>query len=247
MGTRFCFFVAATYVRPIALLIPFILIGLVFLGEFNFKQLLSATVVTVLTMAILITPWAVRNYNLFGEVVLISTNGGPVFWMGNNSDSSGEYIPLPEDLVFESETERADYFKSKAIDHIKEEPGLFAKRLAKRFIDYYRSENIGVNWNIDGIKQQGLEQTVFSLKLISSAFWILLVLMAVYGAIKLIRNDGFYNALTVTPIFALIAYNTALHTIIASGDRYHFPIIPFIGILAGYGIYELLKRRVKAQ
>lgn len=236
------FFVAATYVRPIALLIPFILIGLSFLRGFNFKQLLRSTVVALITMTILITPWAVRNYNLFGEVVLISTNGGPVFWMGNNPDSKGEYMPLPEDLVFESETDRADYFKSEAIKYIKEEPGIFAKRLAKRFVDYYRSENIGVNWNIAGIKQQGFEQAVVPLKLISTAFWILLVILAVYGAIKLIRNDGFYNTLTMTPIFALIAYNTALHTIIASGDRYHFPIIPFIGLLAAYALVEIKDR-----
>lgn len=233
------FFVAAIYVRPIALLIPFILIGLSFLRDFDLKQLLSSTVITVLTMAILITPWAVRNYHLFGEVVLISTNGGPVFWMGNNPDSTGEYMPLPEDLKFESETERADYFKSKAIQHIKEEPAIFAKRAAKRFVDYYRSENIGVNWNIEGIQQKGFEQAIFPLKLVSSTYWILLVFLAAYGAITLIRNDGFYKALTMTPIFVIIAYNTILHTIIASGDRYHFPVIPFIGLLAAYALFSI--------
>jgi 4-amino-4-deoxy-L-arabinose transferase-like glycosyltransferase len=153
------FFVAATYVRPIALLVPFILIGLSFLRGFDFKQLFSSSIVTVITMTILIAPWAARNHDLFGEFVLISTNGGPVFWMGNNPDSTGEYMPLPENLKFDSETERADYFKSEAIKHIKQEPGIFAKRLVKRFVDYYRSENIGVNWNIEGIKQQGLDKT----------------------------------------------------------------------------------------
>jgi len=235
------FFVAATYVRPIALLIPFILIGLSFLSNFHFKKLLISSVITVLTMAILITPWAVRNYNLFGEVVLISTNGGPVFWMGNNPDSSGGYMSLPEDLVFESETVRADYFKEEAIKHIKEEPGIFVKRLAKRFIDYYRSENIGVNWNLEGIKQQNLDKTVFPLKLISSAYWLLLVLLAIYGTVKLVRINGWNNALTATPIFVLISYNTILHTIIASGDRYHFPIIPFIGMLAAYALFQIKK------
>lgn len=236
------FFVAATYVRPIALLIPFILIGLSFLRGFNYKQLFSSSIVTLITMTILITPWAVRNYDLFDEFVLISTNGGPVFWMGNNPDSTGEYMPLPENLEFDSETERADYFKSEALKHIKEEPGIFAKRLIKRFVDYYRSENIGVNWNIEGIKQQGLDKTVLPLKLISSGYWVLLVLLAVYGGIGLIRSEGFYNATTATPIIALIGYNTVLHTIIASGDRYHFPIIPFIGLLAAHALFKIKNR-----
>ena len=207
------FFVAAIYVRPIALLIPFILISLSFLRGFDFKQLFSSSIVTVITMTILIAPWAARNYDLFDEFVLISTNGGPVFWMGNNPDSTGEYMPLPKDLEFDSETERADYFKSQAIKHIKEEPGIFAKRLVKRFVDYYRSENIGVNWNIEGIKQQGLEKTVLPLKLISSGYWVLLVLLAIYGAIRIIQSEGLYEAITATPIIALIVYNTALHTI----------------------------------
>lgn len=237
------FFVAATYVRPIALLIPFILIGLSFLRGFDFKQLFGSSLVAVITMTILIAPWAARNYDLFDEFVLISTNGGPVFWMGNNPDSTGEYMPLPENLEFDSETERADYFKSEAIKHIKQEPGIFAKRLVKRFVDYYRSENIGVNWNIEGIKQKGLDKTVLPLKLISSGYWVLLVLLAVYGGIGLIRSEGFYNAITATPIIALIGYNTALHTIIASGDRYHFPIIPFIGLLAAYALFRIKNRQ----
>lgn len=236
------FFVAATYVRPIALLIPFILIGLSFLRGFDFKQLFSSSIITVITMTILIAPWAARNYDLFDEFVLISTNGGPVFWMGNNPDSTGEYMPLPKDLEFDSETERADYFKSEAIKHIKEEPGIFAKRLVKRFVDYYRSENIGVNWNIEGIKQQGLDKTVLPLKLISSGYWVLLVLLAVYGGIGLIHSEGFYNAITANPIIALIGYNTVLHTIIASGDRYHFPIIPFVGLLAAYALFRIKNR-----
>ncbi|AFI84251.1 ArnT family glycosyltransferase [Methylophaga nitratireducenticrescens] len=236
------FFVAATYVRPIALLIPFILIGLSFLRGFDFKQLFSSSIIIVITMTILIAPWAARNYDLFDEFVLISTNGGPVFWMGNNPDSTGEYMPLPKDLEFDSETERADYFKSEAIKHIKEEPGIFAKRLAKRFVDYFRSENIGVNWNIEGIKQQGLDKTVLPLKLMSSGYWIFLVLLAIYGGIRIIRSDGFYNAITTTPIIALISYNTALHTIIASGDRYHFPIIPFVGLLAAYALFRMKSR-----
>lgn len=236
------FFVAAAYVRPIALLIPFILIAITFLHTFNFKQTILASIVTVLTMAILISPWAMRNYDLFGEVVLISTNGGPVFWMGNNPDSTGEYMPLKQGLHFDSEVERADYYKSQALAHIKEEPALFVRRMAKRFVDYYRSENIGVVWNLEGIKAINAEKMVMPLKIISSGYWLLLVILSIYALVVLIKERGLIPVSLQTPIIALIGYNTVLHTIIASGDRYHFPIIPFIGILAGYALFRLIER-----
>jgi hypothetical protein len=162
--------------------------------------------------------------------------------MGNNPESTGEYMPLPTDISFESEVERAKYFKQKAVNHIIDEPSLFFKRMGKRFIDYYRSENIGVVWNTGGIKHSELEGYVFPLKLISSGFWILVVLLSVYSLISLIKRDGLFQTLLITPIPVLLIYYTSLHMIIASGDRYHFPIIPLLAVLAAYSFQSIYKK-----
>ncbi|WP_417542122.1 ArnT family glycosyltransferase [Methylophaga thalassica] len=243
--TATLFFVCAAYVRPIALLLPFILLALHFLNHADWKRLFTSSMLVAITMAVLISPWAVRNYHLFGKPVLISTNGGPVLWMGNNPASSGEYMPLP-DIHFDSEVERANYFKEKALEHIKQEPMLFLKRAGKRFVDYFRSENIGVNWNIEGIKQKGAESLVLPMKLLSTIYWLSLVGLSVYAIGNLIKKNGFWQASISTPIFALLAYFVVLHVIIASGDRYHFPIIPLIALLSATSIkatYEKLKER----
>ena len=229
------FFAAAAYVRPIALLLPFILISISFLNKVDLKKAILDAAIASIVMAILIAPWAYRNYNLFGEPVLISTNGGPVFWMGNNPESKGEYMPLP-DIKFKSEVERAKYLKQAAIDHIKAEPIIFLKRMTKRLIDYYRSENIGIVWNINGIKQMDAESAVLSLKLLSSGYWMMILLLAIYGLLRLFKQQGIWQTLTITPIFALLGYFTVLHVIIASGDRYHFPIIPFLAMLAAHSL-----------
>lgn len=240
--TATLFFVCAAYVRPIALLLPFILIALSFLSDTDWKKLFTTTTLTVITMAVLISPWAVRNYHLFGEPVLISTNGGPVMWMGNNPESNGEYMPLP-DIHFDSETERADYFKQKALEHIKHEPFIFLKRAGKRFIDYYRSENIGVNWNIKGIQQNNAENLILPFKLISSAYWFFLVLLSAIAVVFLVRKNGIWQSSISTPIFFMVSYFTVIHVIIASGDRYHFPIIPFIAVLAATIINHVISKR----
>jgi 4-amino-4-deoxy-L-arabinose transferase-like glycosyltransferase len=234
------FFAAAAYVRPIALLIPFILIGISFLSQVDLKKAMIQSIITSAVMAVLIAPWAYRNYQLFGEVVLISTNGGPVFWMGNNPDSKGEYMPLPE-IEFDSEVQRAKYLKQEAIEHIKAEPIIFVKRMAKRLIDYYRSENIGIVWNMGGLKQINADASLLTLKLVSSGYWMLILLLAIYGLWQLFKAEGFWQTITETPIFALLCYFTVLHVIIASGDRYHFPIIPFLAMLAAYTLHRVKK------
>src|SRR5206468_12248604 len=43
------------------------------------------------TMAMVILPWTVRNYLIFGEFVLISTNGGGTLLSGNNPSAWGDY------------------------------------------------------------------------------------------------------------------------------------------------------------
>jgi hypothetical protein len=162
--------------------------------------------------------------------------------MGNNPESTGEYMPLPTDINFESEVERAKYFKQKALNHISDEPTLFLKRMGKRFIDYYRSENIGVVWNTGGIKHAELGEYVFPLKLISSGFWILVVLLSAYSLISLIKRDGLYQTLLVSPIPILLLYYTSLHMVIASGDRYHFPILPLMAVLAAYSLQSIFQK-----
>jgi 4-amino-4-deoxy-L-arabinose transferase-like glycosyltransferase len=236
------FFTAAAYVRPIALLIPFILIFIVFLDKKNIKKTFLQLIVTIIVMASLIAPWAYRNFQVFGEPVLISTNGGPVLWMGNNPDSNGEYMPLPN-IKFESEVERAKYFKAEAIQHIQAEPLLFLNRMAKRLVDYYRSENIGVAWNKNGLNQIGAEPFILPLKVFSSGYWMLILLLAVYGGWRLVKTEGLLKTFTATPIFALLGYFTVLHMIIASGDRYHFPIVPFLAMLASISVQKISQKK----
>jgi hypothetical protein len=235
-------FVAAAFIRPIALLLPFILLSINFLQHWKLQQTIIRTMTVLIVMAVLISPWAYRNYLIFNTPVLISTNGGPVLWMGNNPESTGEYMPLPTDINFESEVERAKYFKQKALNHISDEPTLFLKRMGKRFIDYYRSENIGVVWNTGGIKHAELGEYVFPLKLISSGFWILVVLLSAYSLISLIKRDGLYQTLLVSPIPILLLYYTSLHMVIASGDRYHFPILPLMAVLAAYSLQSIFQK-----
>lgn len=234
-------FALATYVRPIAVLIPFILIATSFINKPQFSSHLKSSVCVLLTMAIVISPWSYRNYQLFDSFVLISTNGAPVLWMGNNPNSTGEYMPLL-DIEFSDEVERSKYYKQQAIEHIKSEPSVFIQRFFKRFIDYYKSETIGVHWNNEGITKALGESWLTPLKIQSTLYWTAILLLSLFGGVKILTTGRKERVYLTNPAFVLIAYFTVLHSIIASGDRYHFPIIPFLAIFSAYTLNIFTKK-----
>jgi 4-amino-4-deoxy-L-arabinose transferase-like glycosyltransferase len=54
------------------------------------KRRPSLAAVVIVGAALVIGPWTVRNYNAYGRVVLIASEGGITFWTGNHPLSSGE-------------------------------------------------------------------------------------------------------------------------------------------------------------
>ena len=52
---------------------------------------IAKAAVVYAAMALVIVPWAVRNYLVFGEFVLVSTNGGGTLLSGNNPTAWGDY------------------------------------------------------------------------------------------------------------------------------------------------------------
>src|SRR6185436_6477752 len=68
-------------------------------------------VALVAAYAIVVSPATIRNYAVSGDVVLITSGGGEVFYTGNNEHASGHYRPpafVRPDPFFEHEDFRAE-------------------------------------------------------------------------------------------------------------------------------------------
>jgi hypothetical protein len=55
-----------------------------------FRRGLRPALLFVLGVAVVITPWAVRNYGHHGRFVIVASDGGVTFWTGNNPLATGE-------------------------------------------------------------------------------------------------------------------------------------------------------------
>lgn len=231
---------ASVYVRPVALLLA----PLAFLQEALVQRrpgrAFAACALACVVMLALILPWSLRNLQVFDRFVLVSTNAGANFWMGNNPDTNGGYMPLPETGIL-NEAELDRHLNQKAWEYIRQEPWAFVARSLQKALLLHERESIGVSWNEEGLERSFGRGVLLPLKILSLAYWWLMLAGAAYGLVLLLRQRPWLEFLSLPPLTAW-AYYTAVHGITVTGDRYHVPSDPFIAMLAAYALAALLTR-----
>ncbi|GET43149.1 glycosyltransferase family 39 protein [Microseira wollei] len=237
---------AATYVRPTAYLIPILFLFFRWLNTRESFKSLKATAIIFVLMAVLIAPWSIRNTMAFGQFVTISTNGGANFWMGNNPNSTGVFMNFPAEVYGMNEAERDKYLKSVALAHIKEKPLLFVWRCVTRLVDTHSRESIGISWNESGLKKRYGTGILLPLKIINQIFWMSVLGLALSGIVILGLQQGLLTTIT-HPTVVIWGYFAAIHAIIVAQDRYHFPSIPMIAILAAFTLTYWIDKKRKVQ
>ncbi len=244
-------FAAASYVRPTGLLLPIVLAGAQWVRAPRLRDIPAAAAcvaLALLVMAICIAPWAMRNDRLFGRTVLISTNGGSNLWMGNNPQSTGAYQEPPE-FPGKNEAERDALRGQLAREYILAHPAAFTQRTMLKAVRLHATETIGVGWNLKGLERAsprifGDEQgiAVRALKALSTAYWLLVLLLSIPGLFLLAKRSGIWQAVT-HPAVAVWAYFTAVHAVIVIQDRYHLPATPMIASLAALSLVQIMEPR----
>lgn len=232
---------AATYLRPPALLFPALMLMLD-LREVKSAPRLGATAALCwVALLALLAPWALRNKHHFGEYVLVSANSGANLWMGNNPESTGAYMDLPDDVMHLNTVQRDKVLKKRAVMHIKKHPVRFVLMSARRLFDTYNRETIGVAWNEKGLARWAGDSAQTLLKLAATGYYGLALLAGLAG----IGLLAWRHPLTFPFRHGAIlfwAYFAAVHAVVVSQDRYHLPSNPFIAMMAGVAVAALLAR-----
>jgi 4-amino-4-deoxy-L-arabinose transferase-like glycosyltransferase len=237
---------AACYVRTAALFIPILLLFLRWVNTREILRTLSAIVMVFILMALLIAPWSIRNTLLSGQFVMMSTNTGVSFWIGNNPNTvTGEHMDLPrEEIAGMNLAQREEYLKAEAIAYIKKEPIQFVIRTFKKLIRLHGHETIGVHWNKEGLVSRYGTGVLLPLKIVSQIYWLSVLGLALIGLILLGKRQGWLVMIT-HPLIIIWGYFAFGHAVTLVGDRYHFYSIPMIAILAAFTLAYLLDMKQK--
>ncbi len=233
-------------VRPTALLFPILLVLIsVVQGKELVRPVVSAAIAGAIMFAVVL-PWSIRNQHTLGEFVLVSANSGANLWMGNHPGTDGGYADLPAEVGPLSEIERDRFLKQEAKDYIRAEPVAFAKRTLIKAVKLHDRETINVLWNEGGLVERfGSASLIGPLKLASTGFWWVMCGAGLVGMLMVWFGRGAVSGFFVMlfhPAVIFWGYFLAVHAIIVIQDRYHWPSVPFIAMLAALPLVAVLRK-----
>lgn len=241
-------FALAALIRPVALLVPALFAAMTAARERKIAPQAWRLAVVMAVMFAAIAPWTARNIAVHDAFVLISTNGGPVLWMGNNPASTGDYMDYPDSMSALSEAERAKVLGNEAKAYMLSHPVRTGLSAIKKLIDTHLRETIAVHWNMSGIEKRFGAGALTPLKLLTQTYWMIVFIAALAGA-GLVAAAALKEKTHAAKVFALMspplglwAYYAAVHAVIISGDRYHMQSIPFIAMLASLAFIAAVDR-----
>ncbi|MCX6641003.1 MAG: tetratricopeptide repeat protein [bacterium] len=197
-----------------------------------------------------IIPVTYHNVHTGGDFVLIASQGGINFYIGNNASADGVHANLPgvgsnwdvpgaSALAFEAKgkvlksSEVSDYYYQKGWQFVFEQPSAWAKLMLKKLCAFWNKLEISNNRDLYFFRYETSIMPLLRLL----GFWIVAPLgllgMLIGWQSKLL--PGWF--LSVVPVYmagVIFYFVTA---------RFRVVIVPFMLIFAGLAIYELLEKR----
>jgi len=212
------------YLRATAILLP-IVIFLFFIVSEDLKKAIAKTAIISLIMIVTLSPWVIRNYNVFGKIIPVSTNGGFNFLMGNHAKATGGLnFDFEYNINNPNEAEEDTKAYVKAFRDIIDNPVQTIIRLPKKIIySYYRGDS-SITWALKSTENN------LSPLWVSITFFITNFMFYVFFFFSLIsiyikfKNNIFTYLDKV--ILAIYVYFIVMILIYVGGERYIISVIP---------------------
>jgi hypothetical protein len=216
---------AAALVQPslqfLALLLPILLIASID----RWRSGATAAGLLFLGATLVVAPWTLRNYQVFGDFVLIATNGGDNFYRANNPLATGGWTPKGAvDLNDLDELERDRIGKALGLEWIRENPSDFAALALEKQVRFLGDDAVGVytTLKVGGGSSDALVYA--ALKALANAWWIAgwIVLLALIVGVR--QSGRLLPPYSLVPAW-LWLYLFVLHTVFESAGKYHVPAL----------------------
>jgi len=198
-------------------------------------------------MILIIFPITLRNFLVGKDPVLIASQGGINFYIGNSPKSDGMSAIMPElgddweysDCQFIAEktlerklkpSEVSDFYYKKGWNFIFREPAESIPLLLKKLYLFLNKFEISNNQNIDFSKQYSVLSRILPL-----GFWFIgpLAFLGIFLSLK----RGPQNSLILLFIFSYMLSVIMFFV----NSRFRLPVLPFLIILAGFALIELYR------
>jgi 4-amino-4-deoxy-L-arabinose transferase-like glycosyltransferase len=240
----------AALVRPYGILLPVLFLAVRFYRQPARKTLQILGVVYLVAILTLV-PWTIRNYQVFGGFVFISTNGGANLLNGNNPDSSGTYMQDERVLAWEYEGVSNEYVRDKvardaAVQYALANPIRTLLMVPVKLLYQFGEDADGLRWNIKGLRfgQEALGASTNQSYGSRLSSYRPLEYLAMAGLqlyyLAMLGGLAIYLWLTwrkrsslagVDPLaVGVVVYVALIGAVFTGQPRFHFPAMPFVAL-----------------
>jgi hypothetical protein len=211
----------AAYVKPV---------GLIFAVGFAvhivvLKRRPLPAMVMLLVMLVVLSPWVMRNWQVFDGLVPVSTNGGYNFLMGNHSGANGG---INFDFHYEygeiNELQASGAAYSQALSDIVTHPIQSSARLPMKLIHAYWRFDAPLIWALKPLTPSPPAMFTASALYLSNMLHYIVLFAAVFA----MRLRGLRTMLSVLPPLSITLYILAVLIILLhfGSDRFLLPLLP---------------------
>jgi len=184
--------------------------------------------IALTVVAVMIAPWTVRNYRVFGEFLLLNSNGGFFFYSSNHPNQGVDFdpnyvAPIPPALVGlpEPTVDRALYRTT--VGFILNDPGRFVRLTLSRVPEHF--------WLLPST------QSSMSANLARLCSFTLYLPFMIAGLVLSLRQ---WRA--CLPLYLYVGFETTLHLMSWSAPRYRLPSDAIMIVFAGVAVARLAAR-----
>ncbi len=216
-------------IKPICLLLPAIWGGWQLAVDRRWPGVVVRWAAVVCIAGLVVAPWTYRNYRVFGEWVLVSTNGGVTLYTANNPESQGIAMAIRPARGEVDEVTRDRICKQKAIDWIVQNPLDWAwLSLRKMTYLWGTSSSIMSVISVDRLSPRIEAICMGWINVFWAALWPLF-------AVATFKTD-IWRRWQAWPALLLVAYVWGIHLFYESMSRHHVPLIPILALVAAAGL-----------
>ena len=203
--------------------VPFALVWLWFVNRKHGQRVLGPVTAMLLVSGLVILPWLVRNYTVFGHVTFIKSNFGKVFYEGNKDLATSDVSAPQVFLEGENEAQYNRFFLARVVDQVLDHPLQFVERTVVRVANF---------WTMNRVPA-GLGQRI------ALMVYLGVLLLAIGGLIK-----STFNRDLVLVLLFLLALPLVYYITISYHGRYRYPIEPLLMLPAAHFLLVLWRRIV---
>ncbi len=207
--------------------------------------------------AMVVAPWTIRNHNAMGAWIPVSTNGGITLLTGNNDSARGGFTP--DDALVKaldartglSEMEYDAEASRLGKEWIKAHPAQFLKLMPMKLFRLWGPDGEG-QWAYEtGSPAWKAAPWAFTLLRVANQLWYFALLGLFGGAAVLMIHQRRASGERVIDWwllpYGIALYPSAIAMVFSGQSRFHYPVMPFVCMAAGWVLTVWMERRASRE